>query len=46
MLAVFRDLLRFLARAAYASTYMADIPHTFKIIIIIIIIIKIKCYNY
>jgi hypothetical protein len=39
-LAVFRELISFLACAAYASTYTVWILH-----MITIIIMKIKCYN-
>ena len=39
MLAIFREIVRFLECAAYALTYMAGILNMIKIIIIIIIII-------
>jgi hypothetical protein len=41
MLAVFRDFIRFLARAAYASNYMVDIT-CFKLLLLLLLLLRLR----
>jgi hypothetical protein len=45
LLSIFREIVNFLACAAYALTYVVGILYIIKSIIIIIIIMNIECFS-